>query len=125
MPGIDYRQLRKRITMEQVLDLLGFQPIWRRGPQLRGHCLIPGCRSTSPRPFSVHLVRQIYRCFACGSHGNALDLWAAVRGLPLHATALDLCQAASLDPPRLPASRLIRSPSQPSRVALRAPSRNR
>jgi len=76
-----YRQLRQQTTMGQVLNLLAFQPTWRRGPQLRGRCLIPGCRSTSPRPFSVHLVRQIYRCFACSSHGKALDLWAAVRGL--------------------------------------------
>lgn len=125
MPGIDYRQLRRQITMSQVLDLLGFQPTWRHGPQLRGPCPLPDCHSTSHRPFSVHLTRQIYHCFACRSHGNPLDLWAAVRRLPLHAAALDLCHAANLVPPRLPTSHPIPSLCPPSRVASRAPSRNR
>jgi len=125
MPGIDYRQLRQQITIGQVLDLLGFQPTWQHGPQLRGPCPILGCRSTSHRPFSVHLTRQIYHCFACHSHGNPLDLWAAVRSLPLHTAALDLCQAANLVPPWLPASHLIPAPHPSCRVASRVPSRNR
>ncbi len=91
MPGIDYHELRQQITMCEVLDLLGFQPTSRRGPQLRGPCPISGCRSTSDRSFSVHLARQIYQCFACRSHGNALDLWAASRGLDIYQAAMDLC----------------------------------
>jgi DNA primase len=124
MPGIDYRQLRQQVSMAQVLGLLGFQVTCRRGDQVRGHCPIPGCRSTSPQAFSVHLSRQLYRCFACGSHGNPLDLWAAARSLPLHDAALDLCQAADLDPPRLPISPLVPAPRRSCRVASRAPSRN-
>jgi len=124
MPGIDYRQLRQQVSMAQVLALLGFQATCRRGDQLRGPCLIPGCRSTSPRAFSVHLTRQVYRCFVCGSHGNSLDLWAATRRLPLHSAALDLCQATALVPPRQPLSRLTSSPRPSCRVASRAPSRN-
>lgn len=92
MPGIDYHQLRQQVSMREVLDLIGFHPSWRRGPQLRGRCPIPDCSSTLRRTFSVHLVRQVYHCFACRSHGNSLDLWAAVRRLPLHEAALDLCR---------------------------------
>jgi DNA primase len=126
MPGIDYRQLRRQISMAEVLALLGFQATSRRGDQLRGPCPIPGCRSPSQRPFSVHLTRQLYHCFACGSHGNPLDLWSAARQLPLHAAALDLCRAAALVPPRLPPSLLTVSSPHPSRrVASLAPSRNR
>ena len=73
MPGIDYPELRRQITMREVLDLIGFQPTSHRGPQLRGPCLIPSCPSTSDRSFSVHLTRQVYHCFACRSRGNALD----------------------------------------------------
>lgn len=124
MPGIDYQELRQQVSMTQVLDLIGFQPSWRRGPQLRGRCPIPDCPSTSRRTFSVHLVRQGYHCFACRSHGNALDLWAAVRRLPFHEAALDLCRTLNLVPPPLSASYLIPAPSQPSHVAFRAPSRN-
>lgn len=123
MPGIDYHQLRQQIKMREVLDLIGFQATWRHGPQVRGPCPIPGCRSTSPRPFSVHLDRQAYRCFACGGQGNALDLWAAIHGLPLYRAALQLCHALHLDPAWLGAS-LIPSRRRLRRVASRAPLHN-
>jgi DNA primase len=118
MPGIDYRQLRRLVSMAQVLELIGFRATWRRGARLRGVCPIPGCPSRSGRAFSVHLERQLYHCFACRSHGNALDLWAAVRRLALHPAAVALCHAVDLIPPQLPAQR----PSR--RVAFRASPRN-
>ena len=107
MPGIDYRELRRQITMREVLDLIGFQPTSRRGPQLRGPCPISGCRSASDSSFSVHLARQVYHCFACHSHGNTLDLWAAVCGLPIYQAAMDLWHVTKHG------------------IASRAPSRNR
>jgi len=119
MPGIDYRQLRQHVSMAKVLNLIRFEATWQRGPQLRGPCPIPGCCSSSHRAFSVHLARQFYRCFACGSHGNPLDLWAAVHGLPFHRAAVHLCRAVNIVPPALP----TRCPSR--RVPIRAPSRNR
>lgn len=125
MPGIDYRQLRQRITMRRVLDLIGFQATWRQGPQLRGACRIPGCRSTSDRSFSVHLTRRAYHCFACRSCGNALDLWAAVHGLSIHQAAVDLCRVTNLEPPWLTTFSAIPTPRRPSDVSFPAPSRNR
>ena len=124
MPGIDYHQVRQQVSMTQVLDLIGFQATRRRGLQLRGPCPIPGCHSTSRRVFSVHLTRQIYHCFACGSHGNPLDLWAAVRRLPLHPAAIDLCRTADLPLPWLPTSSTTSTASQPQSVPFRTPSRN-
>jgi len=117
MPGIDYRQLRQLVSMSEVLELIGFRATSRRGSQVRGVCPIPDCPSTSGRDFSVHLNRQVYRCFACQSHGNALDLWAAVRRLPLYSAAIALCHAANLIPPLLPARRHPRP--VPSRASLR------
>ena len=32
MPGIDFDRLRAEITIEQVLNLLGFEPTGRKGP---------------------------------------------------------------------------------------------
>jgi DNA primase len=122
MPGIDYRELRRQITMREVLDLTGFQPTSRHGPQLRGPCPIPGCCSASDRSFSVHLARQVYHCFACHSRGNTLDFWAAVRGLPTYQAAMDLCHVTKLDLPSLPSSQLV--PTQ-RRVPSRDSSRNR
>jgi len=123
MPGIDYHRLRQQITMREVLDLIGFQATWRRGSQHRGPCPIPGCRSNSSHPFSVHLMRQCYHCFACHSHGNPLDLWAAVRRLPLHQAAVDLCRCTHLPLPRLGSS--LTPTLRPTRCVLfRASSRN-
>jgi DNA primase len=122
MPGIDYRDIRRQITMREVLDLTGFQPTSRHGVQLRGPCPIPGCRSASDRSFSVHLARQVYHCFACRSRGNALDLWAAVHDLPTYEAALDLCQVTKLNPPSLPSSGPVLALRG---VPSRAPSHNR
>jgi DNA primase len=125
MPGIDYQQLRRQLHMRQVLDLIGFQATGRRGPQLRGRCPIPGCRSASGRSFSVHLTRQVFHCFACRSGGNALDLWAAVHSLSIHQAAVDLCRLTNLDLPRLTASSTLSTRCQLRDVPFRAPSRNR
>ena len=124
MSSIDYHRVRRQISMTQVLDLIGFQATRRRGPQLRGPCPIPNCSSTSHRAFSVHLTRQIYHCFACGSHGNPLDLWAAVRRLPLHSAAIDLCRTAALPLPRLPSPPAASPLPEPHPVPVRAPSPN-
>jgi DNA primase len=125
MPGIDYHQLRQQIRMRSVLDLIGFRATWRRGTQLRGRCVIPGCCSTSDRSFSVHLTRQVYHCFACGSCGNALDLWAAVHSLSIHQAAVDLCRVTSLDLPWLPRFSAVSTRARLPDVPFRAPSRNR
>jgi DNA primase len=57
-------------------------------------------RSTRParRSFAAHLGKGVahlgkgvWHCFHCGAGGNALDLWAAVSGQPLHTAVIDLC----------------------------------
>lgn len=110
MPGIDYRELRRRISIARVLDLLGFEPVKVRGAQLRGYCPVHRnsatsgvghCKRKGRPPFSVNLDKQAYRCFECGSQGNALNLWASARQLPLHAAALDLCRTLGIAPPLL------------------------
>jgi len=40
-----------------------------------------------------------YHCFVCGSHGNALELWSAVRGVNLHAASVELCQLLGMEVP--------------------------
>jgi len=92
MPGIDYRRLRAEISMHQVLELIDFQASSRRGDQLRGRCPLPACQGTAGRTFSVNVARGIFRCFACRTGGNQLDLWALAQDLPLHEAAQSLCQ---------------------------------
>ena len=92
MPGVDFQVLRSQITMSDVLNQLGFEPTGRSGSQLRGPCPVHGSGWTRSRTFSVNLMAGRYDCHKCHSHGNALELWAAVHKLPIYEAAVDLCR---------------------------------
>jgi DNA primase len=112
MPRIDLRQVRREITIRQVLDLLGFVPTARCGPRLRGPCPIHGdCRPQS-RVFSVHLGCHRYRCFRCHSAGTQLDLWAAVHDLSICAAAGDLCHRLGIPIPYSPLTSIGHHPGR-------------
>jgi DNA primase len=112
MPGIDLRQVRRDITIQQVLDLLGFVPTAREGPRLRGSCPIHGGHRPQSRVFSVHLGCHRYRCFRCHAAGTQLDLWAAVHNLTIYAAAEDLCHRLGLSIPYLPSTNVGQHPGR-------------
>jgi DNA primase len=85
MPGVNFQLVRERITMQAVLRQLPFEATVQRGDQ---------CHS-----FSVNVRLGRYHCFVCGSHGHALELWSAVRGVNLHAAAVELCQLLGVEVP--------------------------
>lgn len=99
MAGVDFNKLRNEITMEQVLNQLGFERVSQSGDQLHGPCLVH--RSTSPqsRTFSVNLRTGRYFCHKCQSKGNQLELWAAVHELPIYDAAVDLCRVLGHEVP--------------------------
>jgi DNA primase len=99
MPGVDFRLLRERVTMREVLELLQFEPTAGCGDQWRGPCPVHGSRNPQSRSFSVNLRLGRYHCFACGSHGHALELWSVVHGVSLYTAALELCERLGLEPP--------------------------
>ncbi len=102
MPGIDYQKLRAMIPIEQVLDLLRFQPTCRRGDAHRGWCPIHDPNREHDRTcFSVNLERNIFQCFRCGIQGNQLDLWHLHSKQPFHPACIDLCQQLEFEPPWL------------------------
>src|SRR6185436_10603769 len=106
-----FTELRRRLHLGQVLELLGFVPSTRRGVQVRGPCPVHRSRAPTSRSFAAHLERQCWHCFRCGAGGNALDLWSAVTKLPLYEAARDLCQRLPLDIPWLSVRRTsARSP---------------
>jgi DNA primase len=92
VPGIHFAEVRARITLADVLDLLGFVPCESSGDQVRGPCPVHHSISPSSRSFSANLKLHIYRCFKCGASGNQLDLYAAVTGLGLFEATLALCE---------------------------------
>jgi DNA primase len=93
MSGIDFNRLRAEISMERVLTELGFQPVSRSGDQLHGPCPVHRSASPGARTFSVNLRRQRYYCHKCHSHGNQLELWAAVQQQKLYPAMIALCHA--------------------------------
>jgi DNA primase len=100
MPGIDFGRIRARVTMEQVLNLLGFEPTSRSGSQWYGRCPLDDCGTgRRRRGFSVNVASGRYYCHRCRSHGNPLELWAAATRLPLHQAAIDLCRRLGRDVP--------------------------
>jgi DNA primase len=99
VPGVDFNAVRAGITMEQVLTLLGFQPVRRCGAQWYGVCPLHGSASGRSRSFSVNVAIGRYYCHRCRSHGNHLDLWAAATDLPLYQAAIDLCGRLGRDVP--------------------------
>ena len=101
MPGIDFRAVRQLVSMSDVLQLIGFQPRTRAGPQCRGPCPVHRSRSATSRSLEVHLQRQVYHCFVCGSAGNHLDLYAAATRQRLYDAAVDLCVRLGRDVPWL------------------------
>lgn len=99
---VDYAWLRRQVTMKQVLEQLGWLDRLRQvSPgQLRGPCPVHEPQhSNRCRSFSVNLNKHAFQCFhpPCKASGNALDLWAAVHRLPLHAAAKHLAHTLGLD----------------------------
>jgi DNA primase len=99
MPGIDFHRLRREITMQDVLNLIAFEPTQRTGDQWYGSCPLHGSSSARSRCFSVNVAIHRYRCHKCHSHGNQLELWAALTKRKLHPAMIDLCHALGREVP--------------------------
>lgn len=70
-----------------------------RGAQRNGPCPFHTASRQGSRSFCVNLKKQVFRCCqpTCDVHGNALDLWATARKLPLYEAALDLAETFHLE----------------------------
>jgi DNA primase len=99
MPGVDFAIVRSRISLAQVLDLVGFIPLRRAGPQLRGPCPVRLCVSPDRWRFSAHLTRNQFRCFTCGAKGSQLELWAITSDQSLYDATIDLCRRLGIEVP--------------------------
>jgi len=97
--SINYRLLRERLRIEEVLCWMSWKASSHGAGQLRGRC--PFCRdptdgstpcgtSSDDCSFSVNTDRNLYRCFRCQASGNALDLWRSYRQIPLYTAAQEI-----------------------------------
>lgn len=90
---VDFAEVRRAVSMKQVLDSLGLMKGLRGSVQLRGPCPFHGSADEPrSRSFAVDLRKNVFRCFSpeCGVQGNVLDFWARYHGLPLREAALQL-----------------------------------
>jgi DNA primase len=99
MPGIDYSRVRGQVSLERVLQLIGFLPVKTDGQHVRGPCPIHGSTNPNSRSFSADLRKNAWQCFQCGAKGNQLDLWAAVNHGNLYQAAISLCEQAHVQIP--------------------------
>jgi len=75
-PFVDFRAIRERLTMEQVLEHYGvLHTLKRKGNRLSGPC--PTHHGSNPTQFRVETDRNIWNCFSeCKHGGNTLDFIA-------------------------------------------------
>jgi hypothetical protein len=109
MPGIDFKAIRRLVSIREVLDLIGWVPVNDRKMERRGPC--PVHRSASPRSRSFAASPLGWYCHKCCARGDALDLYAQVRGLNVYPAALELCRRLGRAVPWLP-----RGPRGPRRL---------
>ena len=99
MPTIDFAELRRRVPIARVLELLAFRTVRRSGAELRGPCPIHRAPAPHSRSFAANLRQGVFHCFHCGAAGNALDLYAAVHHTTVYRAALELCERLDIELP--------------------------
>jgi len=75
---IDFADLKKRVGIEQVLDMLGLR-LQGGGPQLRGPC--PIHKGTKDRKFVVTPSKDLWFWFAGCGGGDIIKLVAKIKGV--------------------------------------------
>jgi hypothetical protein len=114
MPMIDFRKVRKLVTLEDVLILLGHPFRSRSVSRAYGPCPLGCCDRR--RCCSFNLERSLWCCHRCGLGGSALDLWAAAKTTTIYAAAAELCQIKGV---RLPLLDSWGNPNHPQLPARR------
>jgi DNA primase len=91
-PFVDFRAIRARITMEQVLRHYGVLGAFKRtGNRLSGPC--PIHNGSNPTQFRVDTEKNLWHCFSdCKSGGNVLDFIAKKEDISIHDAALKACE---------------------------------
>ncbi len=77
MSYVDFAELKERVTIDQVADLLGLQ-MKPFGKQLRGPC--PACNEGGDRALVITPERGAFYCFADKQGGDLIALAAHIRG---------------------------------------------
>ncbi len=87
---IDFKEIREKVTLEDVLfTLYHFDGLRRSGSKVSGPC--PIHRGDNPRAFQVDLTKNAWFCHTkCKRGGNAIDFAAAYEKIGIRDAALKL-----------------------------------
>jgi hypothetical protein len=89
MPGIDFANVKREVSMEDVLRLLNWSPVSIKGSQQRGPCPVHCSANASSRSFCVN--GEGWYCHKCKRGGDQLALYSQVTGLPIYDATVALC----------------------------------
>lgn len=88
-PWIDFHELRRRVTLEDVVfRFYGIDTLERAGDKLVGPCPVHG--GDSPRSFHADLPKNQWFCFSRRHGGNQLDFVAQKEGIGVREAAIRL-----------------------------------
>ena len=95
---LDFRTLKRTVTIEQVLRSRGvFASMRRRGHRIVGPCPVHG--GDNPTAFVVVPRRQLWYCFTqCCAGGDVVELVRRLDGTGYRATAIELARLAGMAP---------------------------
>lgn len=84
---IDFKELKARISIEQVLAMLQINHLKREGKELRGQCPICERKGSDGRIFSITPNINSFKCFGCENKGDIIELTACMRKISKFAAA--------------------------------------
>jgi DNA primase len=118
-PFVDFRDIRSRITMEQVLSHYQLLDTFKRtGHSLNGPC--PIHKGTNKTQFHVNTEKNIWNCFSeCKHGGNTLDFICRMENLSIHDAAIKGTRSPSSRRRRWMWRLPTRQPSRRSNAAIR------
>jgi hypothetical protein len=88
---VDFKVVKKAVTMQMVLDRYGITNLNLMGDELRGPCPIHK-GSAKSKNFSVNVHKNAFQCFSkdCKARGNVLDFVAAMEHCEVRDAAIKL-----------------------------------
>lgn len=94
----DFAVIRKRVSMQMILDHYGITNLKRKGDELRGPCPIHE-ENKGERCFQVNVSKNIFHCFYCHAGGNVIDLVAKLEGCNIREAGLKIDAWLNLSDP--------------------------